>query len=177
MKINNANSRQTFLTATFFTIFFICNSFFSFSQNLGAPYGSRNPHTCPDATMPQHGAISAAQAKQYVTCGLEGIYSYQLYLVEDVSVTVGAGVAYNARNFPYDNDIDPNYPVYPIRVSFKQYQCGKVNTIMENAGKNCTVNMYQNATGVCVRTTFGDWRCSVNSRPDPATQYNMPPPR
>ena len=150
----------------------------TFAQKVGTPYDSREPHTCPDMSKPVKGPITAAQAKQYFICGMEHISSYQLYLVEDVTVTVGRGTVFQARNFPYASDIDPTFPVYPIRVSYKQYQCNAVSAIMENKGKNATLYVVEKATGVCVRTTFGDWRCTATGDwVEGKTQRNVPAPK
>jgi len=144
---------------------------------VGKPYGARDPRDCPDAKQPTRGAMSAAQATQYVICGLEHVYGENLYLAENVKVTVGGGIPYNPNNFPYATDIDPEATVYPIRAGFEKYQCGRLSTVSDDKGKNCTVYRSQKATGVCVKTTFGDWRCSITSSDQADTKYNMPPPQ
>lgn len=152
-------------------------------EHIGAAYGSRDPHTCEDTKKPLRGAPSAEQAKQYVVCGLEHVFSYSLYLAEDVKVEVGGAVPYNPNNFPFASDIDTKSPVYPIRASFNEYQCGKeyksTSHPLYNVGKNCTIYHIPKATGVCLKTTFGDWRCSITSRtddPNPPKRNVAPPP-
>ncbi|MDQ2746444.1 MAG: hypothetical protein M3T96_04195 [Acidobacteriota bacterium] len=91
---------------------------------------------------------------------------------------VGGAIPYNSNDFPYATDIDPDAPVYPIRAVFDKYQCGAVSAISEDKGKNYTVYPAPKATGVCVKTTFGDWRCSITNTDDSKNrQFNMPPPK
>ncbi|MDQ6626111.1 MAG: hypothetical protein M3Y69_08240 [Verrucomicrobiota bacterium] len=151
----------------------------SAQQRPGAKFGTRDPRSCEDTKSPLKGAISVEQATKYIICDIEKVTGYgHLNLVEDLSVQVGGGVPYDAKTFPYPN-IDVKALVYPIRASFKQYDCSPLSDILENTGKNCVIRSVKNATGVCIRTTFGDWQCQVGgsfvayAKP----QYDMPPPK
>ena len=149
----------------------------SAQSGLNAKYGSRNPRTCANTKAPASGPISAAQAMQYFICETEGEFREQLSLVSDVRLEIGKGRPFQSGSdrFP---DVDVTSPVYPIRGSFTSYSVGRLNTDQSNRGKNCYVTLNPNATGQCYRTTFGDWKCSMNdwnkSRFD---QYNVAPPR
>ena len=177
MKNQNNQRLQTILLAAIATIFLFGAFGSTFAQGVGAPYGARDPRTCADMKAPAKGAISAGLATKYVICGKEHIYGQSLYLAEDVTVQVGGGVPYDSNKFPFAKDIDPKSPVYPIRVNFKSYQCSKLSDILENQGKNCSSGYRPKAGGVCVRTTFGDWRCDITSvETEENIQYAVPPP-
>ena len=145
----------------------------------GAKYGSRDARTCADTKAPTSGAMTTALATKYVICSQEHIQGDYLYLVEDLTVQVGGAVPYNPNRFPFTADIDTKAPVYPLRAGFKQYQCNKVSDIAQNKGYNCNIYPRPNATGVCVKTTFGDWRCSITSADldTSKSEANMPPPK
>lgn len=168
---------KSLLLATIATIFLFGAFGSAFAQKgIGAKYGSRDPRTCADTKTPARGAISSAQATQYVICAQEQVASDQLYLVENVKVVVVGSRAYNAFSDSYATSIDTTAPVYPIRGSFDKYQCDKVSDIMENAGKNCNRYHYPKAEGKCYKTTFGDWYCSMNDTSNPNAETALPPP-
>lgn len=189
MKKQTNQRRQLLLPAAITTILMLGAFAAAFAQGkagngIGADYGARDPLTCQDMKKPLKGAPSAEQAKQYVICGLEHVTgSNTLYLVEDVTVVVGGAIPYNPNNFPFASDINTKSPVYPIRASFNQYQCGRMykdpSHPLYNVGKNCTEYGIPKSTGVCVKTTFGDWRCDITSRdddPKPPKRGIPPPP-
>ena len=109
-------------------------------KSIGARYGSREPRTCEDTKAPARGAITAALAQKYLNCQMEGIWSNDLYLVENVKVEVGGGISYAAIMGQYSLDqIDVKYPVYPIRGSFLKYQCQDPETAYVGPpNTNCT---------------------------------------
>ncbi|MDQ6828988.1 MAG: hypothetical protein M3081_08995 [Gemmatimonadota bacterium] len=145
----------------------------------GAKFGgARDPKTCADRTAPKRGAITAALAAQYVTCEEEHISSGSLYLVDDMKVQVGAGRPFQLRSDSY-NEIDPSQPVYAIRGSYVRYACSVPNATLGNFGKNCALYDQPHASGVCFKTTFGDWRCSMKDLDNTITRIKkeIPPPR
>ena len=133
-------------------------------------YGTREPLTCASTKEPAKGAPSAEQAARYFRCGPtgEGVRIRSLYLMEDVKVEVGKARPFRGGgmsggvdiNMP---DVDPSQPVYPIRGSFQQYQCNNPKTSISPEGKNCDQSNIPKASGVCYRTTFGDWTCTLGS--------------
>jgi len=141
---------------------------------MGAKYATRNPATCTSKTEPAKGAPTAEQARRYLLCGSasrvgEGEDSFHhMVLMENVKVDIGKGRPFQGGNNSDINmhDIDPRFPVYPIRGSFDMYQCSNIaagdpwQSIYE-AGKNCDVYEEHRATGSCFKTTFGDWDCSM----------------
>ena len=154
------------------------------AQNIGAAYGSRNPRTCANATAPASGPLSAAQAVQYVICGYEREYQggeTNLYLVDTIKLQLGVGRPYQP-NTDLMTDADVRSLVYPIRGTYTTYQIGKLYTGPEpswrNTGKNCNTYLNRAFTGLCYRSTFGDWSCLTtaggSSFPDVA---NTAPPR
>ena len=151
---------------------------FTFSQNIGKRFGTRDPRTCTSTQQPLKGAITAELGKQYLICQLESVSHDYLNLVENVQVQIGTGVPYNARNFPSISDIDPKSLVYPFRASFNQYVCDPLSTMVNNRGKNCDLTVRSKATGVFVRTTFGDWNCYLTGSDiiNAPKTYSVPPP-
>lgn len=151
-------------------------------QGVGAKYGTRDPHTCQNATAPTSGAPSPTLAAQYVVCGREReTNGNTLWLLENVRVQVGKGTPY--RDIPQihrPGNVDPDGSVYAIRGAYRMYMCGVVqnNIVTKNAGKNCRVYDVTRATGTCYKTTFGDWSCSLID--DNSAGYGIadqPPPR
>ncbi len=146
--------------ALVYVLFFFIAVTGASAQNFRATYGSRGPRTCASTKAPASGPISAQQALQYFICRAEHVYGDELYLVGDVQLQIGKG-----RPFQINSDrlseADTDSPVYPIRGSFIQYQVHPLSKIYPNDGKNCTSYAQRNASGVCYRTTFGDWKCSM----------------
>ena len=66
---------------------------------VGAKYAARDPRTCADTKSPTNGAISAAQATKYIICNQEREFGDNLYLVENVKVTIGG-----SRPYSYGSD-------------------------------------------------------------------------
>lgn len=135
----------------------------AYAQNIGAPYGSRDPVTCASRKAPASGAPSPAQVAQYVQCdpeGGEGVRGHFIHLMTSVKAEIGAGRAFSPIADRM-TDIDVRQPVYPIRGSYNWYQCGNVRGGAP-AGANCGLYVESNATGKCYKTTFGDWRCIMN---------------
>lgn len=179
MKIQNNRNRQSFLLITISIIFLLGSFSATFAQNgIGEKYEARDPKTCADTKKPTRGAISAAQATEYIICGKEKDEGGHLTLVENLKVQLGAATPFNRDTFGYAPDVDAKFPVYPFRASLDMYQCNEVSDSIENRGKSCTVYVRPKATGVCVKTTFGDWRCELSGFDvgDAERKFNMPPP-
>ena len=142
---------------------------------IGAKYATRDPATCVSKTEPEKGAPTSEQAKRYVICGsayrtAEGVDGYhRMILMENVRVEVGKGRPFQGGGYSDINmhDIDPRFPVYPIRGSYDMYQCSNIAVgdpwkSLSEPGKNCNVYEEHHATGSCYKTSFGDWDCSMN---------------
>jgi hypothetical protein len=95
-------------------------------------------------------------------------------LTEDVKVEIA-----KSRPFQPHSDIlpdgDTTLPVYPIRGTLRRYTCNQESGYLKNIGKNCLVWLEPKASGVCYKTTFGDWKCSMSDS-SPIKSYNQPPP-
>ena len=171
------SKNQALILTAIAAIILLAASVLTFAQTgIGKKYGSRDPRTCADRTLPKNGAISAEKAKEYVICETEHA-PLDLYLAEDVTVQVGAARRYNAGedfNFP---NIDVKSPVYAIRGSLKKYNCSIIYQDRSNLGKNCNIYNEPNAKGACYKDTFGDWHCGMT---DATTgnyiAENVPPP-
>ncbi|MGA7949194.1 MAG: hypothetical protein WCA45_03420 [Thiobacillaceae bacterium] len=169
----NPQSMSKFFTSAIIFCVMAATTGFAYA-GIGAKYATRDPATCASKTKPAKGAPTAEQAKQYVLCGSasrvgEGEDSYHhMILMENVRVEIGQGRPFQGGINSDINmhDVDPRFPIYPIRGSFDMYQCSNIaagdpwQSIYE-AGKNCDVYEEHRATGSCFKTTFGDWDCSM----------------
>ncbi len=130
-------------------------------NGIGAQYGVREPTTCSSRSTPP---TSAATARQYVLCGMEGFDGVEnVIILSDVNVQVAAPRAFIYTQDSGDKQIDVRAPVYDIRGSFKEYQCGKPHPGNGTfaATHNCILYDQPEARGSCFRDTFGDWHCSL----------------
>lgn len=127
---------------------------------VGAAYGTRDPHTCASTKDPVTGPISAATAKEYVTCGYdhEQKNADELWLIDVQQIEVGQPRPFNIRSD--SSEADPRQPVYPIRGKVITYQCHQFKNGYPR-GNNCYIYEIPNATGSCFRTSFGDWKCAM----------------
>ena len=129
---------------------------------VGAKYGSRDPYKCPSAKTPEKGAPTAAQVRAYII----GQREYEtgtgndavLYLTDNVTAEIGKGRPFEKGDG--SDDIDTAELVYPIRGTITIYTCYPIN-IAHPAGKNCKKVEFPKAEGLCYKTTFGDWKCSL----------------
>ncbi len=179
MKNQNNQRPQSILLAAIAAIFLFSAFGSTFAQpGSGAKFGSRDLTTCADTKAPTKGAITAELAAKYARCTYEKADTNSIGLLEDVKIQVGGAVPFNPKTYPYATDVDPKSPVYPLRGSYKTYTCDAVSNAAENRGVNCTVYVSPKATGVCLKTTFGDWWCSITGLDfdNTLTEYKMPPP-
>jgi hypothetical protein len=146
---------------------------FAQAQGVGAKYGTRDPAVCKSTKEPEKGAPTAEQVAQYVRCGYEreDTRNDNLWLKENLKAEIGKGRPYTSDLINM-SDADTTQPVYPIRGSFVQYMC----RITKYApGKNCSMWESPAATGLCYRTTFGDWKCGMQDL-NSKVSHNQPPP-
>lgn len=127
----------------------------------GKPYGTRDSKTCASRKEPVNSAPSAAQATAYFACTMEYLFGDKLVLVENAKIEVG-----NSRRFLYTDsglrEVDPKYLIYPIRGSFDKYFCSPLSASLQKSAPNCFLSHPRNTTGVCYRTSFGDWKCEMS---------------
>jgi hypothetical protein len=134
---------------------------------LGAKYGTREPMTCANRTVPAHGAPSPEQARQYFLCEQEGDGIVFLSLVTNARVQVAPASHRPDPRASYATAPDLNQPAWDIRGSFTEYRCqtppkviASYDTVSDFARThNCTATDMPNATGLCYKNNFGDWHC------------------
>ncbi len=165
---------------------FACTASSSQAAGIGASYGSREPHTCVSRTAPKGGPINAAQARQYFQCDAEMLTARSngqaLTLVTGVSVQVGAGRPFTMgaddTGDNVDDGIDPRFTVYPIRGSFTEWTCDRLDAFGSGAGRNCSKIAMPHAAGICFMSNTREWHCRmtdfnagspVQSQPAPKT--------
>jgi len=121
-------------------------------------YQSRAPRTCAKVTSPPSVALAAV----LVQCTMETDSAFGLGLVQDVKIDMG-----KSRKFVYQTDaglpgIDLDAQVYPLEGNYSAYLCKTINN-MSPAGANCIKTLMTNATGWCYKTSFGDYKCRMQS--------------
>lgn len=164
MKKQNSQRLQWVLLAVIAGIFLLSANVKADAQGkLGAKYGSRDPRVCEKTPSP--GKVpTAAEAVASIICNGEHERGNEsLFLLEDVKVTqIGKGSPYKPGvDFNVD-DLDPKFLIYPIRGSFKKYQCGQPDLF--EPGKSCHLYDEANAQGRCYKDTFGEWQCSMDDK-------------
>ncbi len=147
---------------------------------IGAKFGSRDPQTCASQKEPARGAPTGAQLREYFICDSERVTgsassSRLLYLVTGVNVEVAKGRPFNMATDSW-SDIDTSQMVYPVRGAYTQWQCVELGKINGDRGKNCTKWEYPHASGVCYKSTFGDWHCKLYDKDSPGPGMERYPP-
>jgi hypothetical protein len=150
-------------------------------QGVGERYGSHNPRTCPAGSLTGGSAPTLTQATMSVVCSMEGVTTNsELILITEVAVQIGGGRSYNQSNLTNATDADVKAMVYPIRGSFKRYDCAPLPPRgIYPPGQQCTMYPHTNATGMCYKNTFGDWACTMSGSAITANQNaqtKIPPP-
>lgn len=154
--------RQSLLLATIVTFIVLGASSFVFAQNgIGKKYNAREPRECSE-TASKTKIPTNAEVVASVICNSEheaGIET--LYLVDDVKVTqIGKGTPYKRGSYANISDIDLDYLIYPIRGSYKKYQCTLSDG--KTPEKSCLLYDEQKASGNCYKNTFGQWKCGLS---------------
>ncbi|QDZ02904.1 hypothetical protein FQ775_22455 [Nitratireductor mangrovi] len=131
---------------------------------VGENYGSRDPVACPQV---EGAGPTLDEAVELFRCTNE-IEASHLFLVDDVRLQIGKSRPFqDGDNYP---EIDRALAVFPIRGAWTEHQCTNIKTFPGAAPASCRVFDKTNGSGICYRTTFGDWRCqmsgaSANLRP------------
>lgn len=154
--------RQSLLLATISIFFVLGASGAVFAQNgIGKKYNARDPRPCSE-TPSKTKAPTIAEVVASVICNSEheaGIET--LFLVDDVKVTqIGKGTPYKRGAYANISDIDLDYLIYPIRGSYKKYQCTLSDG--KTPEKSCLLSDETKADGNCYKNTFGQWKCGLS---------------
>jgi hypothetical protein len=93
---------------------------------------------------------------------MEVANSIGVRLMQNVSVKMS-----EPRRFQPDVDgrlqeIDAQAPIIPLIGRSMSYYCNSVAFGLYHAGTNCTVSPMPQSPGRCWKTTFGDWKCSLD---------------
>ena len=128
---------------------------------------------------------NAAQIARMIQCARETNRSGTITTLNNISVEFGGTRKYQSFADSGNDGIDTAAPVMPLRGSLDRYICNPITHKIpgdvysaDNTGKNCTVVHERKATGSCIRTTFGDWTCSMMEAVHPDEWVsNQPPPR
>lgn len=128
---------------------------------IGKDYNARDPRPCSKTASPTD-RPTVAEAVASVICNGEHVAGIEtLYLYEDVVVTQVA-----SKGTPYvptrmsATDIDVDFAIFPIRGSFKKYQCSLSSA--KSPEKSCNVTHHADAEGRCFKNVYGQWRCSMS---------------
>ena len=149
----------------------------SAQPGVGAKFGSRDPQVCGSTKAGGKGPPDMKVVTAAVLCSNEKLSGTTLYLTEELKVDIATkGRPHNPRT-DIMSEIDTGVPVYAIRGSFVSYQCSPVSDYMKNAGKNCNMYRQPQASGLCYKTTFGDWKCSLMDLSNNQQEPGVPPPK
>lgn len=133
---------------------------------MNATYAARDPRRCSSViARPNQG-----QAAVLIQCTMEVAGSIGVRLMQNVRVEMSA-----PRDFQPDldgrlKDLDARAPIIPVIGSAMSYYCSSVAFGLYHAGTNCAVSPMPQTPGRCWKTTFGDWKCSLDGpTSDPRT--------
>jgi len=152
------------------------------AQGAATKAGVRAPITdCPKVRAQPS---NAAQIARMIQCTGEGERTGTVTILTNIKVEFGATRKYVEFTDKGNYGIDPAAPVLPLRGSVDAYMCNPITHriagdaySVDNEGKNCVVEHERNATGSCIRTTFGDWTCRMGEAVHPDQWVsNQPPP-
>jgi hypothetical protein len=143
-----------------------------------AAWGARDPGRCTPIRL--KAAPSRQQVAAMVRCKHELINSGsgELWLMENLTVTIGARTPFAAMyNTFVMEHADVRSAVYPIRGSFTRSICKSRAdaAIYGNPDLNCYETDVPSASGVCWKTSFGDWRCLLNGASAGRREPTSPP--
>ena len=138
-------------------------------------YGGRAPRPCPAI----HHRPSDKEAAVLAQCTMEGSRGPTETLLTNVQVHITGSHKFSTDNAgaynPADNnskDIDNRAEVLVIVGYAKQYACGAQSFA---PGKSCTITAMPNGTGVCWKTSYGEYRCNFVSVGGNGYQLGPPP--
>lgn len=147
-------------------------------SGIGAKYRSRDPMECADYKEPADGFPSYEQAREYFICQNENVFANKLYLVSDVQFEMGKMRPYDRENDAMNvPNIDVSVPVIPIQGSYKTYQIWEPSEYMQDIGKNCNIDLIQNATGLIYKNSFGEWHVNMGSADSKSIAKGVAPPQ
>ena len=132
---------------------------------------TRTNRTCPSRVSPQRGGISLEQARTYFICRYEtftgplGKNGSGYNFVDDLKMQMAAARPPTRADLGlgYEEDINLNQPVYPIKVSYRGTDCSayRPGEFGESGKGNCLVRDRVTGVGICFRSTFGEWHCKT----------------
>jgi hypothetical protein len=145
---------------------------------------TRINRTCPSRVNPQRGGLSLQQARAYFICRYEtftgplGRNGSSYNFVDDLKMQMAAARPPTRADLGlgYEEDINLNQPVYPIKVSYRETYCAARNPGDYGAAQEGMCNVRDRVTGVgiCFRSTFGEWHCKM--RPTGSTEMRWAKP-
>jgi len=138
-------------------------------------YGGRAPRPCPAI---RH-RPSDTEAAILAQCTMEGLRGPTETLLTNVQVHIAGSHKIYADNAGVYNsadndrrDIDKRAGLLTIVGYGKQYSCGVQSFA---PGKNCTITDMPNGSGICWKTSYGEYRCNFVSVGGNGYQLGPPP--
>jgi hypothetical protein len=145
---------------------------------------TRTNRTCPSRVNPQRGGLSLEQARAYFICRYEtftgplGRDGSSYDFVDDLKMQMAAARPPTRADLGlgYEEDINLNQPVYPIKVSYRHTDCPARNPGNYGADKEgmCLVRDRVTGVGICFRSTFGEWHCKMRPTGSTVQQWAKP---
>ena len=146
---------------------------------------TRTNRTCPSRVSPQKGGISLQQARAYFICRYEtftgplGKNGSSYDFVDNLKMQMAAARPPTRADLGlgYEEDINLNQPVYPIKVSYTQTDCPAYNPgeTGESGKGNCLIRDEVNGVGICFRSNFGEWHCKTRPTGSTPMRWGAPP--
>ena len=136
-----------------------------------ASFGARLPRVC-GSVMHQP---NAAEAAALVQCNSESQTASSITDIQNVVIQTGGTRPFGQeRDYNLDT-VDVKAQILPIRGTETQVLC-YATSVYRPVGHNCGEVDIIHAEGVCFKTTFGDWRCTMSGDLQLATQRNQTAP-
>jgi hypothetical protein len=123
---------------------------------INTSFKTRDPRQCTGFTAQP----SPAQAALLVQCTMDTKSNQYINLIQNVKVQMASSRAFLMSSDSYLTEVDTASKVIPIRGSLTAYGCSTANPVTP-AGKNCQSYDIPSGSGMCWKTTFGDWKCSL----------------
>lgn len=118
-------------------------------------FGTRDPRQC----VPVKHKPNEVEAAALIQCAQESQSHDYMTLYNNVRVSMAGSRVYQYNADSGNSDIDTTAPVYPIRGAMDQYVCHQAGQVAPD--QSCLITHMGKASGSCVKTTFGDWHCSM----------------
>jgi hypothetical protein len=125
---------------------------------MDARFGARMNRVCGSVTDQPN----ADEAAALVQCNSDSQTASSLVNFQNVKIQTGSTRPFGLERDSSLDSADTTSRVMPIRGTETMVTCYVINATYEPAGQNCRATDITKGEGVCYKTTFGDWKCTLN---------------